>query len=88
MSWNHPRVTSLATPVMVRPAPRALLEGQDGPVMEAASGIFPTERRIQAHEQVYDGEWDVLVTTAENVGHDARLYTVAFGASSSPPLLT
>ena len=65
------------------PRPRALLEDLTDEVAAAVSPFFPVTKRIAAADEVYEGDWDVLITAAHAITRSPHLHVIAFGSSLS-----
>jgi hypothetical protein len=64
-----------------QPRPRALLQDLPDHVAEPIAKLFPSHSRVEATDEVYEDEFDVLIANGaaaiERAGH---LHTVAFGS--------
>lgn len=64
------------------PRPRVLLEDLEEDVAERVRKLVPTSRVVSAGDQLYEPEFDVLVTSAPYISRKNHLHVVAFGAKS------
>lgn len=64
------------------PRPRVLFEAVPEPLFHELSTLVPTARLVQEKEKVYEAEYDLLVTYADNAGaRNGKLHVLSIGSS-------